>query len=87
MLFAISFILFAIYVAISIRNKSLRWIGWVLFAVYFLVLVLFGDLLRSVFDMEEGSRTFFIFIAVIYTALPLALAEGTARLLGSKKRI
>lgn len=81
MLFAIAFILFVIHVALILRARKLRWIGWLLFAVWFATIVLFGDLLKAVFDMEDASRSFFMFLAVIYTFIPLALAEGTARLM------
>lgn len=84
MLFTISFLLFVIYVAILLKNKNLRWVAWLLFAVYFGVIVLFGDMLKAVFDMEDGSRTFFMFLAVLYTAVPLLLAEATAKVLGRK---
>ena len=84
MLFAIAFILFIIHVTLILKARKLRWIGWLLFALWFATIVLFGDLLKAVFDMEEGSRTFFTFLAVIYTIIPLAMAEGTGKLMSRK---
>ncbi len=84
MLFAAAFILFAIHVALIVKARKLKWIGWALFALWFATIVLFGDLLKAVFGMEEGSRTFFTFLAVIYTFIPLALAEGTGKLMSRK---
>ena len=84
MLFAISFLLFIIYTVILLKNKNLRWVGWVLFAVYFGVIVLFGEALTAVFNMEEGSKTFFMFLAVLYTVTPLLLAEAASKLIGRK---
>ncbi len=84
MLFAIAFILFAIHVALIVKARKMKWVGWLLFAVWFATIVLFGDLLKAVFDMEEGSRSFFMFLAVIYTFIPLALAEATGKLMSRK---
>lgn len=85
MLFAISFLLFVIHTAILLKNSKFRWVGWALFALYYGVIILSGDLMRSVFDMEEGSKTFFAFIGAFYTLVPLLLAEGTGKILGTKK--
>ncbi|PZP57110.1 MAG: hypothetical protein DI586_01405 [Micavibrio aeruginosavorus] len=84
MLFAIAFILFAIHVALIVKARKMKWVGWLLFAIWFASIVLFGDILKAVFDMEEGSRTFFTFLAVIYTIIPLAMAEGTGKLINRK---
>lgn len=85
MLFAISFLLFVIHTALLVKQPTLRWVGWALFALYYVALILFGDLMRSVFNMEEGSKTFFAFIGAFYTLTPLLLAEATGKILGRKK--
>ena len=84
MLFALSLILFVVYTAILVKAPRERWMAWGLSALYFLILVLFGDFLRGVFGMGESAKTFFYFIAVVYAAVPVLLAEITARLLGRK---
>ncbi len=79
--------LFLVDTLILIKNRNLRWVGWALAAAYFMVLVLFGDLMRAAFDMDDDSRIFFWAIAVIYTVLPLALASAFVRLLPTGEKV
>lgn len=86
MLFVLSFIVFVVYTALLFTAPALRWIGWVASAVLFALIALGGEALQGIFNMEQDSNTFFYFIAVFYSVVPLIAGEIVARFMGGRKK-
>lgn len=87
MFFIISFLIFIIYTAFLLRRRQLRWIGWALSALYFLIIVLFGSALQAVFNIEQSSQTFFMFLAFVYSLTPLVAGEIVDHFMKRKQHV
>ncbi len=85
MLFSLSLALLVVYVLILLKDKDYRWLGIALAGLYFVVIVVFGDMLRSVFNLEHDSKTFFLAVAFVYSIVPVLAGEVVARFLPGYK--